>query len=250
MIHGFIKNYNVVPPGDSYITLDQLADSDASFIFTGHYHKRCLPKKLESGSWILSPGSTEVYDFAEDPNKGFYIVDTKGPHFTWIPIEPLHTMRQVIISSRRREAPVWFEDRARSELQSFIKELETNKKEGYLKIKLEGNLSEGWPSDIGEDKILEGAKKNPLLLWLDLDTLELNLPPEIATPTSEGTDISEYFKDFGEFAKEIRLIHGKVRDTIEEEASTRTGLLTGTQREHFISDWIGLFEARRFRNDN
>ena len=250
MIHGFVKNYNVVPPGDSYLTLDQLADSGANFIFTGHYHKRCPPKKLGNGSWVLSPGSTEVYDFAEDPDKGFYIVDTEGPHFTWIPIEPLHIMKQAIISNQRRAPPAWFEERARSELMSFIKELEANKKQGYLKIKLEGSLSEGWPSDIREEYIREITKENPLLLWMDLDTLELNLPPEIATSTSEGTDVSVYFKEFGEFADEIRLIHGKVRDTLEEEASTRTGLLTGTQREHFVVDWIRIFEARRFRSNN
>jgi DNA repair exonuclease SbcCD nuclease subunit len=248
MLHGFVAGYNDVPPGDSSVSLDQLATSGADYVFTGHYHKRCEPRRLNGGGWVATPGSTEIYDFAEEPEKGFYIVDTEGPKWTWVPIEPLHVMRQAKVSSQRGMAPKWYEEKAVETLRSFVDELHNRHKQGYIRIKLEGTLSEGWPTDVSEDRIRE-AGADPLLLWVDVDTLELNLPPSVARPMAENTDVSEYFRDFGGFAEEIREVHGRVREALEEEASTKTGLLTATQREQFIVDWVRRFEAKRFREE-
>lgn len=248
MLHGFVEHYNNVPPGDSSVTLSSLAESGADFVFTGHYHKKCDPRKLQNGGWVLTPGSTEIYDFAEDPEKGLYIVDTEGPQFTWVPIEPLHVMRQVKIDNGRGADPKWYEAKAVETLRGFVDELHAQHKQGYIRIKLEGTLSEGWPSDVSEDRI-RGAVPDPLLLWTDVDTLELNLPPSVARPMAENTDVAEYFRDFGGFAEEIREVHGRVREALEEEASTKTGLLTATQREQFIVDWVRRFEAKTFKGE-
>ena len=245
MLHGFVSGYNDVPPGDASVSLDQLSASGADFVFTGHYHKRCSERRLASGGWILTPGSTEIYDFAEDPDKGLYIVDTEGPKFRWVPIEPLHMMRQVKVGNGRRNTPAWYEGKAIEELRRFADELRAQGKQGYIRIKLEGALSEGWPSDVSEDRV-RGAVPDPLLLWVDVDTLELDLPPDVARPAAENTDVAEYFRDFGDFAEEIREIHGHVRDALEEEASTKTGLLTASQREAFVADWVRRFEGRSF----
>jgi hypothetical protein len=66
---------------------------------------------------------------------------------------------------------------------------------------------------------------------------------------AENTDVAEYFRDFGGFAEEIREVHGRVREALEEEASTKTGLLTATQREQFIVDWVRRFEATAFKGE-
>jgi DNA repair exonuclease SbcCD nuclease subunit len=248
MFHGFVANYNEVPPGDRSVSLDQLATSGADYVFTGHYHRRCEPRRLNGGGWVVTPGSTEVYDFAEEPEKGFYIVDTEGSRFTWVPIEPLHLMRQVKIGNKRGADPKWYETKAVETLRIFVDELHAQHKQGYIRIKFEGNLSEGWPSDVSEDRIKEAAM-DPLLLWVDVDTLELNLPPIVVRPMAENTDVAEYFKDFGGFAEEIREVHGRVREALEEEASTKTGLLTATQREQYIVDWVHRFEARSFKGE-
>ena len=248
MIHGFVANYNDVPPGNSSLSLDQLATSGADYVFTGHYHRRCEPRKLNGCGWVLTPGSTEIYDFAEEPEKGFFIIDTEGPEFTWVPIEPLHVMRQMKIGNRRGAEPKWYEAKAIETLQAFVDELHAQHKQGYIRIKLEGTLSEGWPSDVSEDRIREAAQ-DPLLLWVDVDTLELNLPPSVARPMAENTDVAEYFRDFGGFAEEIREVHGRIREALEEEASTKTGLLTATQREQFIVDWVRRFEAKTFKGE-
>ncbi|MCX6656135.1 MAG: DNA repair exonuclease [Candidatus Bathyarchaeota archaeon] len=248
MLHGFVAGYNDVPPGDSSVSLDQLAASGTDYVFTGHYHRRCEPKRLKGGGWVLTPGSTEVYDFAEEPEKGFYLVDTDGPRFTWVPIEPLHMMRQAKVGNDRSADPKWYEANAVETLRGFVNELHSHHKQGYIRIKLEGTLSEGWPSDVSEERIRE-AIPDPLLLWVDVDTLELNLPPSVARPMEENTDVAEYFRDFGDFAEDIREVHGRVREALEEDASTKTGLLTATQREQFIVDWVRRFEARGFQRE-
>ncbi len=244
MLHGFVANYNDVPPGDSSVSLDQLASSGADFVFTGHFHRRCEPRKI-GRCWVATPGSTEVYDFAEEPEKGFYIVDTEGPKFSWVPIEPLHLMQQAKVGTQRAMAPKWYEAEAIKTLRGFIDGLHSAHKQGYIRIKLEGTLSEGWPTDVSEDRIREAAKDD-LLLWVEVDTLELNLPPSVARPMAENTDVAEYFRGFGGFAEDIREVHGRVREALEEEASTKTGLLTATQRAEYVADWVRRFEAKKF----
>jgi hypothetical protein len=64
---------------------------------------------------------------------------------------------------------------------------------------------------------------------------------------AENTDVAQYFRDFKGFAEDIREVHGRVREALEEEASTKTGLLTATQRAEFISEWISRLEAKTFR---
>jgi hypothetical protein len=152
----------------------------------------------------------------------------------------------VKIGNGRGADPKWYEAEAVKTLRGFVGELHAKGKQGYIRIKLEGTISEGWPSDVSEDRIRE-AVPDPLLLWVDVDTLELNLPPSVARPMAENTDVAEYFGDFASFAEDIREVHGRVREALEEEASTKTGLLTATQREQFITDWVHRFEAKTFK---
>ena len=249
MVHGFVQGYNQVPPYSSSLTLDQLASVDPSFVLTGHYHRRCPPRRLPNGGWIATPGSLEMYDFAESPDKGFYICEAGGgePEFTWVPIEPMHVMKQVRVESERRREPSWYGEAILSEVEAFRRELKEAGKPGYLRIRAEGKLSSGYPGDIDLSPVGRLVESDPLLLWVDVDTLRLEMPLLASVPERERVDIREFFAGFGEFAEDIGEMHSRIRETLEEEASLQTGLLTPSQRAGLVKEWVERLEARSFR---
>ena len=251
MLHGFIQGYNQVPPYDSSLTLDQLASVDPAFVFTGHYHRRCPQRRLPNGGWVLTPGSLEMYDFAENPEKGFYIVDTDGdePKFTWVPIEPMHAMKQVRVEADRRREPTWYRDRIVEEVESFRGELAKAGKEGYLRVRVQGGLRDGYPGDIDLRPVEDLVSSDPLLLWVDVDTLRIEMPLLAGVPERELVDVREFFSAMGEFAEDISEMHGRIRETLEEEASLQTGLLTPSQRAPLVREWVERFEKRSFREE-
>ncbi len=189
-----------------------------------------------------------MYDFAEDPDKGFYIVDTDGePEFRWVPIEPMHLMKQVVVRSDRRRPPAWYGGRVLEEVEGFVGELRRAGKQGYIRVRVEGGLSEGFPSDVPLEDV-DGLKgSEPLLLWVDADTMNLDLPPMAVRPQRDRVDVAEFFRGFGEFADEIKEMHRRVGEVLEEEASLTTGLLTPSQRAPLVSEWVERLEGRRFR---
>lgn len=251
MLHGFISGYNQVPPYESYLTLDQLATVDPDLVFTGHFHQRCRPRRLPNGGWVLTPGSLEMYDFAERPDKGLYLVEVGGesPVFTWAPIEPMHLMKQVRVETGRRENPDWYRDRVLEEVEYFRGELKRAGKPGYIRVRVSGRLKEGFPGDIDFSGVNRLVESDPRLLWVDVDTLRLELPLISGPPEREKVDVAEFFSMFGEFSEDLREMHGKVREILEEEASIQTGLLTPSQRAPLVEEWVGRFEGRRFREE-
>jgi len=245
LLHGFIQGYNQVPPYSSSLTLDKLSEAAPDYVFTGHYHRRCMPQRLPSGGWVVTPGSLAMYDFAEAPDKGFYIIEHGDqPVFTWEPLEPLHHMRQVKVGSDHRRPPSWYGERVTAEVDSFLKLLRETGKPGYIRLRLEGGLSEGFPSDIPYN-----LPEDPLLLWVDVDTMRMELPPLTVRPQRDRVDVKEYFSSFGEFSEDIREMHRKVGDALEEDASSTTGLLRPSQRVPFISEWVKRFEDHAFKEE-
>ena len=249
MLHAFVRGYNDVPPYSGSVTLDQLASVDPAFVVTGHFHRRCRPRRLPNGGWIITPGSLEMYDFAEDPDKGLYIVDADGdePVFTWVPIELMHHMKKVDVRSERRRPPAWYGDAINGEVESFIKELRESGKEGYLRVRVDGGLSEGFPSDIPLDAVEKLRTEEPLLLYVDVDTMNLEPPPMAVRPQRDRVDVLEFFSGFGEFAEQIREMHVRVGEVLEEDASVQTGLLTPTRRAPLVSEWVKRLEEHGFR---
>ena len=251
MLHGFVSGYNEVPPQSSSVTLDQLSSVKPSFVFVGHSHRRCQPKRLPSGGWVVTPGSLEMYDFGEKPEKGFYLVESADtePVFQWVSIEPMHVMKQTVIKSGRRRSIDWYRRRIVEEVSEFVEELRRDGKPGYLRVVVEGKLSEGFPSDIVLDEVDRMREAEPLLLWVDADRMGLDLPLMAVRPEREPVSVAEFFKDFGEFADDIRDMHVMVRDVLEEEASVQTGLLTPSQRGPLVVEWLSRFEGRRFKEE-
>jgi DNA repair exonuclease SbcCD nuclease subunit len=251
MLHAFVQGYNKVPPYESYLTLDQLASVDPAFVFAGHYHKRCPQRRLPNGGWVLTPGSLEMYDFAEDPEKGFYIVDADEgkPQFKWVPIEPMHVMRQATVETEERKKPAWYRERILKSIDSFRFELEKQGKPGYLRVRVRGRLKEGFPGDIDLTAVGDLVESDPLLLWVDVDILGLEPPLITGPPERERIDIAEFFSDFGDFAEEIRDMHTRVREVLEEEASLQTGLLIPSKRAPLAEEWAQRFEEHDFKRE-
>ena len=251
IVHHFVQGLNAVPPYSSSLTFDKLAEVNPDFVFTGHYHRRCEPKKLPNGGWIVTPGSLEMYDFAESPDKGFYIVEVgeESPRFEWVPIEPMHLMKQVRIKANHTRPPSWYNERIMEEVNGFSNELTLVGKEGYLRIHVTGRLSQGFPTDVNSRALEEIVQREPLLLWVDLDTMNLGLPPMTARPEKNSKDVSEFFSSFGDLSEDIRDMHSRVKDALENEASEQTGLLKPSSRTPYILDWVKRFESHRFKED-
>ena len=251
MIHSFIAGYNLIPPYSSSLSLDVLAETDSDYVFSGHYHLKCPPKRLPRNGWVLTPGSLEMYDFGEHPEKGFYIIDHgEAPKFTWIPLEPLHFMKRARIDSERRQTPAWFSRRVLEEVNLFRSDLKRTGKEGYLRIRVRGPLRDGLPGDIDLDSVNRLIHDDPSLLWVDVDTIGVEIPLVARAVEQEQIDVATFFAPLGEFAGEITKMHTRVREALEEQASATTGLLTASQRVSLVEEWVGHFEARKFREED
>jgi len=249
LMHHFISGYNDVPPYSESLNLDKLREVKPDYVFSGHYHRKCEPKRLPGGGWVLTPGSTEMYDFAENPDKGFYFVDTDGPRFEWVPLEPMHFMKQVKVEANRQRPPEWYMAGIRDAVEGFVEELKQAGKQGYLRVCVSGRLSEGFPSDVSSREAEEMMEREPSLLWIDIETMRLDLPPMAARPDRASRNVAEFFGEFGEFSADIREMHQKVKDALENDASEQTGLLTPTSRSPFVSEWVERFKSRRFRGE-
>ncbi|KYH38791.1 MAG: DNA repair exonuclease [Candidatus Bathyarchaeota archaeon B23] len=252
MLHTFIQGYQEVPLYSPSLTIDDLAEVDPRYVFAGHHHERHRPRRLPNGGWLLTPGSLEMYDFGEKPEKGFYIVEdaeASEPSFKWIPIEPMHVMRRIPVASDRRRPPEWYAQRILEAVEGFVEELRRLKKPGYLRVPVTGPLSEGLPSDVDLEEVDRIREEEPLLLWVDVETMGLEMPPFMPPPGGEEVAVEEFFQDFGPFAEEIGEMHERVRESLEEEASVETGLLTPSRRRPLIEEWLKRFEGRSFRGE-
>lgn len=250
LLHTFVQGYQEIPPYSPSLTIDDLQEVNPHYVFAGHNHERHNPRRLSNGGWLLTPGSLEMYDFGEKPEKGLYIVEEgEKPSFRWISIEPMHMMRSISIFSDRRRPPDWYARRIVEAVEGFAEELRKLNKQGYLRVPVKGPLSEGLPSDISLEEVERITEEESLLLWVDVDTMGLEMPPFMPPSGGEEVAVKEFFSDFGPFAEEIGEMHEMVRETLEEEASVETGLLTPSKRRSLIEEWLRRFESHSFRGD-
>jgi len=192
-----------------------------------------------------------MYDFGEKPEKGFYIVDiVKGrdPVFQWVQIEPKHVMKKIEIKGRK-ETPEWYREQILHAVKDFAEELKTKGKEGYIRVVVKGKLAQGFPTDIDLTELAELQNDNPLLLYVDVDTMDLELPPLLASVERGRINIKEFFQEFGDFADEIQEMHRRVEDVLEEKASLQTGLLSPSDRAPLIIEWLDRLKSRKFRGE-
>jgi hypothetical protein len=158
-------------------------------------------------------------------------------------------MKRARIDSDRRRNPKWFSSRILEEVKLFRSELESAGKEGYLRIRVRGPLRDGFPGDIDLEPVSRLTQNDPNLLWVDVDTIRVEMPLVAGVPEREQIDVAEFFAPIGEFAEEIGEMHTRVREALEEQASATTGLLTASQRAPLVEEWVERFEARKFREE-
>ena len=250
LLHTFLSGYHEVPPGAPSMAVDAVEASGMDFVFVGHHHERHNPLRV-GDTYVLTPGSTEMYDFGEGPDKGFYIVelDGGGPRFRWVRLDPIHVMSRVVVSPSTPMSPGWFSEAIVREVRRFSERLKEVGKPGYLKVVVEGQLSEGLPADVnllGVEREVEG---NPLLLHVDVDFAGLELPPLYVAAPTRVVRLEEFLSEFGDFAPEVSGMYRRVVDELEEHASLRTGLLPKSVRMRLVDEWLRLFRERRFGGD-
>ena len=134
-------------------------------------------------------------------------------------------------------------------VQKFQGELVEQKKNGYLRIRVRGLIRDGFPSDIDLKPVELLVDEDPQLLWVDVNTLGVEMPLQARSPEREKIDVGEFFSSFGDFAQSIKEMHGLVWETLEEEASVTTGLLTPSQRSFLVEEWVRRFESRNFSEE-
>ena len=248
LLHTFLKGYHDVPPGASSISVERVGRSGVDFVFVGHHHERHEPLKV-GNTYMLTPGSTEMYDFGERADKGFYMVELDGgePRFRWVGIEPLHVMAKAVVSSPVPRSPRWFTEAISSEVRRFSEHLRRVGKAGYMKIQVDGQLSEGLPADVELLQVEREVEENPLLLHVDVDFAGLELPPLYVAGPMRHVKLEEFLKEFGDFASDVQDMYRRVMDELEEHASPRTGLLPESVRTRLVDEWLRLFRGRSFR---
>ncbi len=248
LLHAFVEGYHEVPPNSPCLDLHDLEKADVNLVFAGHYHERLHPKKIGEKKWLLMPGSLEVYDVGESLEKGLYIVEIENsdPLFKWVPVEPRHYIKKTEIKGLPAKPPDWFASQTLRVVKDFIEELERRGKKGYLRIVLKGKLSEGLPMDINLNRVMELKSQCKKLLHVEVDSLNLELPPLEVKLESGRINVREFFKGFETIVDEIESMHTKIEDALDEFASPQTGLLRKSLRHEFVEEWLKILRNKKF----
>ncbi|MEM2962282.1 MAG: metallophosphoesterase [Candidatus Bathyarchaeia archaeon] len=248
IIHNFVEGYHPIPPGTpphNLLAIGDLTGLGADIVVSGHYHGRLKPVTRD-GMMILTPGATEAVDLSDEGPFGVYILEDGEARFR--SINPLHEIRNVKVSSKGAlKPPRWFIDKALEEVERYTSSLRERGVNGILRLVLTG-LTDGDPYDI-EDKLApllsEVREETPKLLHVDLVNRVEAVHHRVPLPALGGglEYASEILKPLGSSAQEALKIVEEVGLALDERASQRTGLLTGSDRSTFVEKWIKILEA-------
>ena len=247
--HMFIEGHQDIPPGvprHQIVDLESIRGLGADLIVSGHHHQYTPPADLD-GVKILTPGATEAIDLSEAGDHGVCILESgEKMKVKFMPLKPLYRIRNASIDggevSRTGE---WFRERARAEIEDFSRELRGLGSGGILRIALKG-LIDGDRYDLEaglEGMALEVRRENPLLVHVEIENhlLERGVTLGVGGPLTKEELLMEILKPLSEEARAgaLELIN-EVEMALEEEASTKTGLLTGSRRREFVKRWERL----------
>lgn len=247
IIHSFVEGYHPIPPGvpsHNLLSLRDFTDLGADVIVAGHYHGRLKPQ-LRNGTVILTPGATEAVDLSDEGPFGVYILEGREPRF--VSIDPLHEIRNIKVSSKGAVKPYrWFAGKALEEVYAYASSLQRRDTDGILRLILTG-LTDEDPYNIERSimsELLEVKKANPRLLYVDLANRVEGVHQKISLPALGGgiEYATEILEPLGISAQEALKIVEEVGLALDERASQRTGLLTGSDRRLFVEKWIRILE--------
>jgi len=248
VVHNFIEGYHQIPPGvpqHSFLTVKDFEDLEADMVIAGHYHTRKAPAD-ENGTVLLTPGATEAVDLSDEGPYGVYILEGKGS-IRFVPIKPLHEIRSIKVPSQEAvKSTKWFIDNALKEATAYASSLRMTGVEGVLRLVLLG-LTDEDPYAIEQSLVSELARireASPELLHVELVNRVENVRQPVVLPILGGgvEFAAEIVKPLGDLAQEATKIVEEVGLTLDEKASQKTGLLTGSDRTPFVTRWVGILE--------
>jgi DNA repair exonuclease SbcCD nuclease subunit len=246
VIHNFIQGYHEIPPGvppHNCLTVRDFDELGVDIVLAGHYHERANPME-NNGTLFLTPGATEAVDLSDEGPFGVYVLE--GERVRFIPIKPLHEIRNVKVDSKGAVKPCeWFIEQSVREMEAYSSDLQTRGIDGVLRIVLSG-YAENDPHNIDMCLRREIVKKtvSTRLLHVDLvNRVEDVRQKAVFTRLGSGIDYAmEILKSLGEASDEAMKIVEELSITLDEKASQRTGLLTDSDRSRFVKRWIQILE--------
>ncbi|MEM2893949.1 MAG: metallophosphoesterase [Candidatus Bathyarchaeia archaeon] len=244
--HMFIEGHQDIPPGvpgHQIVSLDNVRRLGADLVISGHHHQYSPTTDLD-GVKILTPGATEAIDLSDTGPHGVLIIDLEeGVKVQFRPIKPLYGIKSATVEGGEAPRPrEWFKDATLNQIRDYTEELEGQGVKGILRIALEGVVEEGrYDLELELENLIRRVKEEePLLLHVEVES---RLNEKGVTQILRGTLnreelLMELFKPLDEEAraKALELVN-EVELALEEEASTRTGLLTESRRREYVERW-------------
>ncbi|MBO3797652.1 MAG: metallophosphoesterase [Thermoproteota archaeon] len=246
VIHNFIHGYHEVPPGvppHNCLTVGDFDELGVDMVLAGHYHGKVNPME-SNGTLFLTPGATEAVDLSDEGPFGVYVLD--GRRVRFLPIKPLHEIRNVKVDSRDAVKPCeWFVEQSVREIDAYSSNLQARGVDGIMRIVLSG-YTENDPHSIDMSLQKEIAKKTVStgLLHVDLvNRVEDVKQRTVFSKLGSGLDYAmEILKSLGGISEEAMKIVEELSITLDEKASQRTGLLTDSDRSLFVKRWVQILE--------
>ncbi|HDN62505.1 MAG TPA: hypothetical protein ENF56_00925 [Candidatus Bathyarchaeota archaeon] len=250
VVHAFIEGHQDIPPGVpeyQVISRSVVEDLGANLVVAGHHHTHAKPKTVK-GVTVLTPGATESVDLSDDSIHGVTILNVEDGRidYEFKELTPLYKVRNVVIDgSGTIRDPEWYVERAVTSMREFGEELKTRGVKGLARIALKGSV-EGDKFDLQEKLEIELRRlreEYPLLLQaiLDNDLQETGVTISVTETTTKSEFLSQVFKPLGDEGREAALnLVEEVEFTLEEKASTRTGLLKDADRRRFVERWLKI----------
>lgn len=256
IMHAFIDEHQNIPPGvpdHQIVKMDLLKDLGANLVITGHCHTY-TPLTTIEGVALLSPGATEAIEFSDESLHGVSIIKLgQTVKCDFKPITPLYKMKNIVVDGGEGLRPSeWFQQHVSQDVKDFIELLHKEGNKGLLRIVLEGTVEQDKYEleELLELRINELKGQAPNLLYAAIE----NRLKQRGVMIDSGVSTREEFLaealsslDQGIRADAMSLVE-EVGMTLDEEASSKTGLLTDARRSDFINKWLKILGAGDEKN--
>jgi len=247
ILHTFISGYHELPPGVSkhnVLPIQELEGLSAKVVICGHHHKR-KPLTMLYGKTFITPGATEAIDLADEGEYGVFILEKNS--YKFIPIDPLHEIRNVEVSSGGANKPLeWYRSEAERQLNSYVANIAVSNKELIIRLVVKGKSDEDpFRLDANLNELaMEAKKKQPRILHIQVENKVESVSQTLNVPLGGQEEfLLEAMKPLGSLVEDIPALMEDVEMALEEKGSGTTGLLKPSDRQSFIEKWVKMLEA-------
>ena len=243
LLHNYIDGVHDIPPSapdHSIINPKEIEKLKPDIVIAGHQHEPIGVRKTGGISYIL-PGSTEAVDLAEEGPFGVHILELDGhkiDSYRFVGIEPLHEIRNEVLSPDKPMPLEWFAEKCLNRLEELASGLS---RDAIVRMQVKGVAvtSSIFPELDIQDKVDEIRRKYPRLIHVEIiESLKPIIGDKGETKPGGGIRIREIFEELGGEALELI---DEVSLTLDERASEKTGILRESDREEFVERWVKIF---------